>query len=65
MKNANKKTCLHSVAEVERLFFSDRAQGQFGIVVPKPEQGTGLVCDFGSRTKKSQPRQHQTKAASR
>ena len=65
MKKDAKKPALRSVAEVERLFFPNRSKGQPGAAVPKPEQGTGLVCDFGTRTTKQQPHRHQTKAASR
>jgi hypothetical protein len=65
MKKDTTKPALRSVAEVERLFFPDRAKKQPGAAVPKPEQGTGLVYDFGTRTSKQTPHRHQTKAASR
>lgn len=65
MKKDTTMPALRSVAEVERLFFPNRAKGELGAVVPKPEQGTGLVCDFGTRTTKQGPHRHQTKAASR
>lgn len=65
MKKDTTKPALRSVAEVERLFFPNRAKGQPGTVVPKPEQGTGLVSDFGTRITKQGPHRHQSKAASR
>jgi hypothetical protein len=65
MKKDTTKPALRSVAEVEGLFFPNHAKGQGGSAVPKPEQGTGLVCDFGTRSTKQTPHRHQTKAASR
>lgn len=65
MKKDTTKPGLRSVADVERLFFPNRATGHPVASIPKPEQGTGLVCDFGARTVKQTPHRHQTKAASR
>ena len=65
MKKYTSMPDLRSVAEVERVFFPNRTKGQTGAAVPKPEQGTGLVCDFGTRTTQQTPHRHQTKAASR